>query len=193
MSAGAHAGRRGRETSRAALVVLVVLISVSTAAADVQPVPAGFTPNVALSRAASFVAGKPVTDYCAATIEQFNTAAIAATGWENPNGSGYSYVGGTQSFFAPWVCSALNRWNAHKVIDLRSFGAAQLALVHESELLSGVSDESVADCKGLAVMPKVIAKFFPLKKRATWHDVMGWAWSAHDDQPEQYLENCPQR
>lgn len=177
--------------------VLLALVSAATASADVKPVPVGFTPNAKLSAAESFVAGKAVVGYCATTQDVFGTADLAATGEDL--GGAYSYVGGTQSFFAPWVCSALTKWQTSKSKKrasqeaLKYLGASLLALAHESELLAGVSDESVADCKGLAKLPQTIARFYPLKKRATLHDVMGWAWSAHDSQPEQYLENCPQR
>lgn len=170
--------------------VLVALCWAATAQADAQPVPAGFTANAALSTAASYVAGKSVVSYCAATQDAFD-AADWGTGGDGT--VGYAYLGGTQEFLSPSVCLYLTKWQAKKKVARRYLAFGLLTLAHESEHLAGVSDESIADCKALAAMPKLIAKFFPLRKVYTLHDVMGDAWGLHDESAPQYLENCPER
>lgn len=177
------------------LVVLLAaaLVGAASVGAADQPAPAGFTANVKLSAAASWVAGKPVTDYCASSAALFLSASAKATGVDNPYASGYSTVGATNSFLHPTICETLAKWTDGKKVDLDLLGAALLTVGHEAELLSGVSDESIADCKALAAMPKMIAKFFPLKKRATLHVVMRDAWDVHDGEPDVYHTYCLSR
>lgn len=169
---------------------LVALCCATAARADVQPVPAGFTANAALSKAASYVAGKPVTDYCADSTKDFNTAAITATGIANPGGAGFSKPGDTRSFLTTWVCSYLNRWLEKKPVARLHLAAALLTLGHEAELLSGVTDESVADCKAMALMPQLVARFFPLRKAYKLDDLMDDVRYAHSAQPPVYLTSC---
>lgn len=183
-----------RPTALGVATALVALCVAATAQADAQPVPAGFTANAALSRAASFVAGKTVVSYCATTRAAFTASLHNLPDWTDPSTvEGYSTIGAASSFLNTDVCSDLTRWHAKKRVPRFQLASSLLVLVHEAELLAGVTDESIADCKGLAKMPQVIARFFPLRKIYTLHDVMGDAWSAHDNEPEPYLENCPQR
>lgn len=174
----------------AVVTALVALCWAAAASADVQPVPPGFMPNTSLSRAASYVAGKQVVSYCAGTQDEFDAADWGSGG----DGTvGYAYLGGTQEFLSPSVCLYLTKWQAKKREPRRYLAFGLLTLAHESEHLAGVSDESIADCKGLAAIPKLVAKFFPLRKVYTLHDLMGDAWGLHDESAPQYLENCPER
>jgi hypothetical protein len=174
----------------AVATALVALCWAAPASADTRPVPAGFTANARLSAAASYVAGKPVVSYCARTQDEFDAADWGLGG----DGTvGYAYVGGTQEFLSPSVCLYLTKWQAKEKVARRYLAFALLTLAHEAEHLAGVADESIADCKALFAMPKLIARYFPLRKVYTLHDLMGDAWGLHDESGPQYLENCPER
>jgi hypothetical protein len=160
------------------------------AGADIAP-PVGFTLSPVLSKPATFVAGKPARVYCADTQAHFNAADKQYTGIVL--GAGFSQIGGSQTFLAPWVCSYLNRWLAKKPLTLRHFAVVLVALIHEAELEKGTSDESLADCQALAIMPTVVKKFFPLRGVYTMHDLMRDAWDVHNGEPGVYLTNCPPR
>jgi hypothetical protein len=181
----------GSSAAFAGLVAVAALSLVSAAAADV-PVPAGFAPSARLSAPASFVAGKPASVYCAATMAAYEAADLAAFGSPG-GGAAYTYVGESRSFLSTWVCSYLNRWLAGRPVTRYHLAAALVVLTHEAELERGVADESLADCAGLAVMPKVVRQWFPLRGVYSMHGVMGDAWLVHDREPSVYLERCPAR
>jgi hypothetical protein len=167
-------------------VFLVAALAVALA------IPSGFTLSPKLSAPASFVAGKPASVYCAATMADYTAADHAATGATGV-GAAYTFVGTSQSFLSTWVCSYLNRWGAKKPVTRYHLAAALLVLAHEAELESGVSDDSLADCAALAVMPQVVRRFFPLRAVYTMHGLMSDAWAAHDREPPDYLTHCPAR
>lgn len=159
-------------------------------ATDIAP-PAGFTLSAPLSKPASFVAGKPAKVYCADTQAHFNAADGQYTGMVL--GAGFSQIGGGQTFMAPWVCVYLNRWLAKKPLTRQHLAQALVTTLHEAEVEKGTSDESLADCQALAIMPTVVKKFFPLRGVYTIHDLMRDAWDGHADQPPVYLTHCPAR
>lgn len=175
------------------LLVVVVAAAVLcgvAAAGDIAP-PAGFVLSASLSRPVAFVAEKQAAVYCADTQAHFNAADKQYTGVVL--GAGFSQIGGAQTFVAPWVCSYLNRWLARKPLTRMHLAQALGVLTHEAELEKGVSDESLADCAGLSIMPQVVARFFPLRGVYTLHDLMRDAWTGHDRQPPVYLTHCPAR
>lgn len=173
-----------------AVVLVAALALAGVAAAEITP-PAGFTLSVALSKPASFVAGKQAKVYCADTIAHFNAADLQYTGIVL--GAGFSQIGGDQTFLAPWICSYLNRWLAKKPLTRQHLAQALVSMLHEAEIERGEHDESLADCEALAVMPAVVTKFFPLRGVYTMHDLMRDAWDGHADQPPVYLTHCPAR
>jgi len=173
-----------------AICVSVSAVACATAAADIAP-PAGFSPSAQLSKPATFVAGKPAHVYCAATQAQFNQADQQYTG--QVLGAGFSFIGGDQTFLSPWVCGFLTGWLQKHHVSEYHLAVAIASLTHEAELEKGISDESIADCKGLAIMPTVVKKFFPLRGIYTMHNLMRDAWDSHDGEPAVYLTNCPKR
>lgn len=172
------------------IAAVFALVGASFAAADVGA-PAGFTLSTRLSAPASFVSGKHASVFCAATMAQFNAADKAATGVAL--GAGYSHIGGSQSFLSTWVCSYLNRWLAKKPLTRMHLAGVLLTLTHEAELERGISDESLADCAALAVMPQVVKKFFPLRGVYTIQGLMEDAWWIHSLERPEYLTHCPAR
>jgi opacity protein-like surface antigen len=171
-------------------VVAAAVLCGSAAAGEIAP-PSGFTESAVLSRPVAFVAGKPAHVYCAATQAEFNAADQQYTGVVL--GAGFTILGGDQTFLSPWVCGYLNRWLAKRPVTDYHLAVSVFALTHEAELQKGMTDESLADCAALAVMPTIFKRFFPLRRVYTIHDLMRDAWDAHDGQPDVYLTHCPKR
>jgi hypothetical protein len=172
-----------------AVVAAGVLCGVA-AAGEIAP-PTGFTESAALSRPVAFVAGKPAHVYCAASQVEFNAADQQYTGIAL--GAGFTIFGSDQTFLSPWVCGYLNRWRAKKPVSEYHLAVSVAVLLHEAELQKGMTDESLADCASLAIMPKVVSRFFPLRRVYTIHNLMRDAWDAHDSEPDVYLTHCPKR
>lgn len=185
----AHASRAAARWS----AVLLVAVCAAVAASTVAAAPAGFYEAVRLDPAASFVAGKPASIYCAATMAAYYEAGVAATGRPSQGTAGFSTIGGSQSFLSTWVCSYLNRWLAHKPVTRYHLAVSIEVLAHEAELERGIADESLADCAALAAMPQVVRRFFPLRGIYTLHGLMADAWAAHALESPVYLTNCPAR
>lgn len=165
-------------TSAAAVILLAVV-----AAAGAET-PAGFWQSTRLAPPVSFVAGKPVNVYCAKTQATINqTVSADAT---NILGATPT-IGGNEVYLAPIACAYLNAWlNGKRVANLYGVAAAMETLAHEAELARGVNDETSATCLGLRAMPKMVTKFFPLKKRESLHDLMNDAYNAWATQSAVY-------
>lgn len=167
-----------------ALAALVVLtLGAATARAD-SAVPAGFTLDAPFSAAASFVAGKPDSVYCAPT----QAAIVAVSAGEVPDVLGVTpTVGGTVIFLAPKVCVLLHQWEAgKKPSNLYGVAVSIETVAHEAEHTTGIRDETDADCAALKVMPAVALKFFPTRGRETLHRMMADAWKSHTTAPRIY-------
>lgn len=169
------------------LAVSAALVLVGTAAADVAP--AGFKESPRLEAAASFVAGKPVTAWCASTTGAFAAAAASATG--NPATAGFvQAVGAAQAFFPPRVCATIVAYLNKRKVEEYDLAAWLLTLAHEATHLRGVSDESETDCAALHVMPTMIRRFFEPRPGYTVHDLMAYAWDVHNREPPTYTRLC---
>jgi hypothetical protein len=154
------------------------------AAASAGAAPPGFWRSARLAPAATFVAGKPVAVYCAPTQAAINqtvsadaTSVLGAT----------PMIGSNEIYLAPITCAYLNAWlNGKKVANLYGVAVAMETLAHEAELARGSGDETTATCLGLRAMPKMVTKFFPLKKRESLHDLIGDAYSFWETQSSLY-------
>lgn len=164
---------------------LVALCWAGSASADV---PAGFRLNVRLAPAASFVAGKPVSVYCAPNAAAMN--ALAGPGAYDTQG--YTpVIGGNVIYLSSLTCSYLDAWlNGKKPGNLYGVAGSMQTIAHEAEHTTGIRDETDADCASLKAMVPMVTRFFPLKKRITMHDLMGLAWLGHDHTPAVYREHA---
>lgn len=148
-------------------VLIGALALAAPAAADV---PAGFVAVPALSTRAAFVAGKPVTVYCAQTldawqafIKQRNTDDAAPA---DPGGLTDPAAGAT--YLHPAVCNALAARLVHpRHYDLLRFSAGLLVLTHEAEHLRGVADEGTAECDAVHEAPTFARHSFGFTSRKT--------------------------
>lgn len=120
-----------------------------------------------------------MTVYCAKTIgtlEAMNEAAAATV----PDLQGLAPVGGSVVYLSPLTCAYLDAWqNGKKVKNLYGIAGSLLTLAHESEHAKGVADETDADCAALHAMPRMVTRYFPLRKRESLHDLMFDAWRGH--------------
>jgi hypothetical protein len=152
-------------------LVVSVLAAALTAATAASAAPTGFKAMPRLAAPVSSIAGKPVTAYCAPTQAAINqTVSPTAT---NILGATPT-IGGSEIYLSPLVCANLIAWQkgSHRIV-LYSFALSIETLAHEAELAAGISDETTATCKAIPKIPRLIAKFFPLRKRESLHDLMG--------------------
>lgn len=171
-----------------ALAALVVLtLGAATARAD-SAVPAGFTLNPTLSKPAAFVAGKPVTVYCAPSAAAIDLTVSSSA--QNVQGV-TPVVGGNVIYLSPLTCSFANAWLAgKKPKNLYGVAVALQTIAHEAEHTAGISDETDADCASLKAMPAMVLKFFPLRGRETLHRMMADAWTAHGTKSAVFKEHA---
>jgi hypothetical protein len=176
-----------------AVVIAAAVAAVTcggTRAGNVQP-PTSFVPNAALSKAESFVAGKPVTSYCAPTQAALAALVDPSFAGVGQTTQGATPIGGSWSGFSPTVCNFTRLWNSGKLVtrkpvNLLTVASAILTVAHEGELAKGISDETDADCAALSELPQLVARFFPLHKRETMHAFMADAWEIHGLSPSIY-------
>jgi hypothetical protein len=169
-------------------VVLLVALVFTASAVAATPSP-GFRPNVRLSKPATWIAGHKVTAYCAPTQAAVN-ALVSPTATEVQGAT--PVIGGNIINLSPLTCAFLDAWLNGKKPSSYAVGAAMQVLAHESELAKGVNDETSATCAGLKVMPRMVTKFFPLKKRETLHNLMGYAYDYWNSQSAVYHAHpCP--
>jgi hypothetical protein len=149
--------------------VVSVLAAALVTATSVSAAPPRFWANARLSKPASWFASKPVTVYCAPTQAAINqTVSPTAT-----NVLGSTNPGGDNIYLAPLTCAYLDAWLNGKKVVLYNFAVSLETLAHEGELAAGISDETTATCKAIPKIPRLVAKFFPLRKRESLHDLMG--------------------
>lgn len=163
----------------AAALVAAVVCGTATAAA-----PAGFWTNGKLAPAASWVAGKQVTVYCASTVDALKSTVV---GEAIPDLQGTAIAGDSVINLSPLTCSYLDAWmNGKKVKNLYGVAGSMLTLAHEAEHAKGMSDETDTDCAALHALPRMVAKFMPLRQRETLHDLMFDAWRGHSTKSAAY-------
>lgn len=174
------------KTVLVATAATIALLGATTARADQ---PAGFKESPRLEAAASFVAGKPVTTWCATSTASFSAAAQASTG--NADAAGFvQAVGASQAFFPPKVCATIVAYLNKRKVEEYNLAAWLLTLAHEATHMRGVSDESETDCAALHVMPTMIRRFFKPRPGYTVHDLMTYAWDVHSREAASYTRLC---
>lgn len=156
------------------------------AGASAAGAPAGFWTNTRLSKPASWVAGKPVTVYCARTQAAIDATVDPSYNTEGQPIQGSTVPGGDEIDLSPLTCAYLDAWLNGRRVVLYNFAVAVETLAHEGELASGISDETTADCKAIPRIPRLVTRFFPLRKRETLHDLMGDVHDAWMSQPAIY-------
>lgn len=165
---------------------MLALLIVAPAHADA---PAGFREATSLEPAASFVAGKPVAVYCAASAPAFADAVIALNAPLAELGA-FASVGGESAYLAPRACGPLTAVLHRRPAEPFDVADAMLALVHEATHLRGSADESETDCAALRLLPAVASRFFGFKTWRSRHDLMADAWNAHNAKPRAYTTAC---
>lgn len=158
------------------LAVVIALVFANVAAAT----PAGFYKSVVLAPAASFVAGKPITVYCANSA--YDWQQYGATTHE----FGLAVPGSSEIKLAPDVC----RYLRATIVNPNGFGSSLLVLVHESIHARGEKDEGVTDCAAVHEMPRVAVKFFRVKAGKQLRDVMANAWNYRGRETAPYRTVC---
>jgi hypothetical protein len=164
------------------LIALAALVLVSATSASASA-PAGFNEAVKLEPAASFVAAKPVTVYCANS--EYTWEQYGGTSTEH----GLATPGSSEIKIDPDGCRYLRTaLNMHKIPD--GFGAALLVLVHESIHARGETDEGITDCDAVREMPRVAVKFFGVKAGKQLRAVMANAWRYRGGESAAYRTVC---
>lgn len=151
--------------------------------------PAGFYESVRLEPAASSVAGKPVTLWCATNAADYAAAAEASSVRVDAIAFS-SAIGGTESFFVGRVCANLVAYVNKRHVVMDDYAVSLLVLAHEATHLSGVGDESATDCAALRAMPAMIRRFFVPRGIYTVHNVMAAAWAVHRRESADYTRLC---
>jgi hypothetical protein len=139
-----------------------VLFALAALVAAVAPV--GFHSSPRVAPAASVVAQKPVTVWCADSAYTWNQFLDATYGNHNP-ARGSTAPGSSEEQLSPGVCTALAKAAASKlrVVPTATLGVSILTLVHESIHARGERDEGVTDCAASHEMPRVAVKFFHVR------------------------------
>lgn len=154
--------------------IVSVLAAALITAGSASAAPPGFWTNTRLAKAASWVAGKPVTVDCAFTQAAINKT-VSATAADILGAT--PTIGDGEIYLAPVTCGYLDAWlNGRKPANLYGVAVSLETLAHEAELARGVADETSATCAGLKTLPQMVTRFFPLKKRESLHDVIGDAY-----------------
>jgi hypothetical protein len=177
-----------------AAAVLAALCACTTAAA--ADAPAGFAESPGLEQVASWVAGKPVTILCskdAGTWAEYVEGLGLLPAGEYADGLARPDL--ATLYLPASTCMFLTDRLAGYPWPEQTIATALLALLHESEHLAGVSDESAADCNALRLFPVIAIRWFhyasrPRAKHRQLHDLVYYAWQRHGNRPAQYRVLC---
>jgi hypothetical protein len=178
------------------LLVLAALSSLVAPAAAAADPPPGFFEQPQLERIASDVAGKPVQVFCARDLSVWGEfvwqpreadAVVDEDGLTQP-ARGIAYLPSD-------TCGFLVDRLAGKPSPTQTMGTAILALIHESEHLAGISNESTAECTALTLVPIVAIEYFhyaskPKARHRQLHNLVAFAWDRHRDRPKAYQALC---
>ncbi len=168
------------------LIVVMGLLAVSAAQASA---PSGFYEARVLEPAASFVAGKPATVWCALTRADYNV-------WREAQGAGgrdsgaFTYFGQPESWMSTGLCQVLRQRLRGVRVDIYELAGAASALVHESIHMRGVRDEGETECQAMHELPRVAVKFFGFKPGKQLRALMAEAWAYHRTLPPAYQTVC---
>jgi hypothetical protein len=183
---------------RRAILALSILATALTLApsATAEP-PAGFIEPTQLERIASAVAGRRVQLFCARSLSAWGDFVWQAVGADAAliDEDGLAEPARGILYLPSDSCqSLLDRLSGHRS-PLRAMATAILALVHESEHLAGISNESTADCTALTLVPIVAIEDFHYASKAKTqhqqlHNLVAFAWDRHRQRPNSYQTLC---
>lgn len=163
--------------------VVFLLAVTSTAAAA----PAGFTAAPRLEPAASFVAGKHVTVWCARSLGEWRQYVA---GRSESDILGLTVPGSSEIRVAPVVCTNLRAKLNGQVVGNDGFAPSLLLLVHEAVHARGSADEGKTDCAATHETPRVAVKFFRVKAGKQLRAVMAAVWTWRTTSPPAYRTVC---
>jgi hypothetical protein len=146
-----------------------VLVSTLVLAATVGPARAGNQPHPTLDAVASEVAGRPVTVRCENSEGEW-TATVAAIAGSPPRAGGYVHgVDSTVVYLAPSECLPLHHALSadYKRAGIYPLTSSLLTLAHEAVHLRGITDEGVAECTALPLVPELAVKYFGVPRSVT--------------------------
>ena len=176
-----------------ALAVVAFGVSVSVAAAEV---PAGVTYEPVISARAGYVAGKPVTIYCAPTQAVWQ-AIIAATGDVPPGGIANGItptIGGTVSYLAPQTCAPIHARLKKRAVNLKALGASLDILTAEGLRLRGETNGELGNgqtaCDALAILPGFLVAHWGFRKNSSAYNRVMHGARAHYRQGAPSAGNC---
>jgi hypothetical protein len=166
-----------------------MLLALAALIAAVAPV--GFHGSPRLAPAASFVAGKPVTVWCADTQYDWNGYLDSVYG-NHDTVSGSTYPGSSDERLSPEVCATLTpAAKATKpVAPTARLGAAILVVTHESIHARGEADEGVTDCAAFHEMPRVAVKFFHVRSGKDLRRLMSYVVAYRSTSAPQFRTGC---
>jgi hypothetical protein len=166
-------------------LAFVALAGAPSALAD--DAPAGFVSHPELAARVEFVAGRPISVWCAAN-EGAWTAERAFLGADG-NVEGFVLAGKNGAHLSVSTCAPLVAKVLGGPIDLASFAESLLALTHEAEHLAGQVDEHATDCAALAVLRRAAANF-GFRRAALRERIYRAALRAHARRPAPYRGPC---
>jgi hypothetical protein len=190
----------------AALGVSVVALAVVLQAAAAAPTvaatasgnpPAGFVRRTQLERIATEIAGRPVELFCARNLGAWSDFFWVAGGVEATviDEDGLTQPALGTLYLPSDTCRSLLDRLSGRPLSLEATATAILALVHESEHLAGISNESTADCTALPLVPIVAIEHFhyastPRARHRQLHNLVAFAWDTHRRRPSWYQTLC---
>jgi hypothetical protein len=196
-----HDPQPGSRPSRTGLGVLVLLAALAAAVALAAPAtadtPAGFVERPQLERIVSSVAGRPIQVFCARDLDAWGTLVWQSVGSDAAlvDEDGLTQAAQGLAYLPSDTCRVLlDRLDGY-TWPLPTLATAILALLHESEHLAGVSNESTADCTALPLVPIVAITHFhyasrPKSKHRQLHNLVAFAWDRHQERPQSYQTLC---
>lgn len=153
--------------------------------------PSGFTENTTLNARAAYIAGKPVSVFCANDRVSWRDF-VTSTGDTVTDPHGVTLTAGaSETYLDPETCIAIQLRLGREIVSLPVLGAALLVLTHEAEHMRGSSDEGVTECAALRALPGfLVAKWGFRTGRPAYKQIMAGARSFHERAASQYRTVC---
>lgn len=151
--------------------------------------PAGFYEAWVLEPAASFVARKPITVWCAKTTASWRRYLTATSGTTS-EAHGLAVPGSDRMHLDFAACSPLKAaWRGERVY-VPTLSDVLAILTHEAIHLRGEVDEGVTDCAAMHEVPGVAVRFFHVAAGKKLRALMKEAWIGHASQGLAYRSVC---
>lgn len=149
----------------------------------------GFTRARTLEPAASFVARKPVTVWCAKSPASWR-AYVNATNGPESQAHGLSVPGSSVMHLDPALCLPLLAQLKRQYVYPPALPVVIHGLTHEAIHLRGETDEGVTDCDAMHEMPGVAVRFFHVTPGKKLRALMAGAWKGYHAAPTIYRTVC---